>query len=215
MNRLDDGLAVRDSGAGGASDSVRFLWSLTSDVGVTPRKTAGPFDKQAFRFAQDDEFTLMLRRGGLFVIRTMPCVGTACDDEEAEEECDRRNCQHWYGSAKAGAYLRGGAGGSVAAHATALCVRGERGREQQHRHDTDAEKTDSGKTDAAHARYWQKTSRLKRKTQKMPMECQYQAVQSTKIWRSSIRCSSERAASAAKSARTPRTRCAPCAPVMR
>ena len=35
--------------------------------------------------------------------------------------------------------------------------------------------------------YWKKTSRPKRKIQKMPMECQYHAVQSTKIWRSSMR----------------------------
>jgi len=35
--------------------------------------------------------------------------------------------------------------------------------------------------------YWKKTSMLKRKTQKKPMECQYQAVQSTRICRISSR----------------------------
>ena len=50
---------------------------------------------------------------------------------------------------------------------------------------------------ASGAAYWKKTSRLKRKTQKMPMECQYQAVQSTKICRSSRRWSRKSAASAA------------------
>jgi hypothetical protein len=54
--------------------------------------------------------------------------------------------------------------------------------------------------------YWKKTSRLKRKTQKMPIECQYQAVQSTRICRISRRWSRKRAASAAASARTPMTR---------
>jgi hypothetical protein len=31
--------------------------------------------------------------------------------------------------------------------------------------------------------YWQKTRKTKRKIQKSPMECQYQAAQSTRIWR--------------------------------
>ncbi len=34
--------------------------------------------------------------------------------------------------------------------------------------------------------HWKKASRPKRKSQKTPMECQYQAAQSTKTWRFSI-----------------------------
>jgi hypothetical protein len=127
-----------------------------------------------------------MRRVG---VGRMPCVASAGDREEADEERDGGNGKHGNGTAEAGAYLRGGAGSGVAAHAAALCVGSERAGEEQCREtEANEEKTRKGKADAAHAcAYWKKTSRLKRKTQKMPMECQYQAVQSTKIWRSSMR----------------------------
>jgi hypothetical protein len=56
----------------------------------------------------------------------LPCVASPREREEADEESDGGNGEHGNGAAETGAYLRGGAGGGVAAHATALCVGGER-----------------------------------------------------------------------------------------
>jgi hypothetical protein len=106
----------------------------------------------------------------------MPGVKAPCHDEEGNEEADGGNGEDRDGSTKAGAYLRSGAGGGVAAHAAALRVGGGRAA-QQHHHEADADEVRE-----AHVRaYWKNTSRLKRKTQKIPIECQYHAVQSTKI----------------------------------
>ncbi len=59
-------------------------------------------------------------------IRVMPDIGAAGDYEEADEERDGGNGEHGDGSAETGAYLWGGAGGGVAAHAAALRVGGGR-----------------------------------------------------------------------------------------
>ena len=45
--------------------------------------------------------------------------------------------------------------------------------------------------------YWQRTRRAKRQSQRTPMECQYQAVQSTMIWRFSMLRKAKRPAMAA------------------
>ena len=40
-----------------------------------------------------------------------------------------------------------------------------------------------GRRGGSSSAYWKKASRTKRKSQNTPMVCQYQAVQSTRIWR--------------------------------
>jgi hypothetical protein len=47
-------------------------------------------------------------------------------DKEGQKESDRGNGEYGNGATEAGAYLRSGAGGGVAAHAAALCVGAER-----------------------------------------------------------------------------------------
>src|ERR1700691_2826997 len=69
--------------------------------------------------------------------------------------------------------------------------------------------------DVRTAAYWQKTSMPKRKIQKTPMVCQYQAVQSTTIWRSSIRRKKMSANIEPASASTPISKCRPWVPVIR
>ena len=57
----------------------------------------------------------------------MPGIGAARHDEKTDEERDGGDGEYGDGSTQAGAYLRGGAGGGVAAHAAALRVGSERG----------------------------------------------------------------------------------------
>ena len=69
--------------------------------------------------------------------------------------------------------------------------------------------------DAADLRpYWQKASRRKRQSQRAPMECQYQAAQSTMIWWSSTFLKAYRPISAAIRPATPTARCMAWATVM-
>jgi hypothetical protein len=65
------------------------------------------------------------------------------------------------------------------------------------------------------SRYWKKTMRTKRKSQKMPMACQYQAAQSTAIWRISTLRKRNMAMRATTSAAIPRSRWTPWVPVTR
>jgi hypothetical protein len=65
------------------------------------------------------------------------------------------------------------------------------------------------------ALYWQKTNMPKRKIQKMPMVCQYQAAQSTTTCRISMRRRKMIASIAPVSARTPISKWIPWVPVMR
>lgn len=132
----------------------------------------------------------------------MPGITAPRDHKEADEERDRGNGEHWNGLAQSGSHLGSGAGGGVAAHTAALTMRGER-KEEKQRGYTSAKEMNLR---SAKHRYWKKTSRANRKIQKIPIECQYQAVQSTKICRISRRWSSVRHASAAISAAMPRTR---------
>jgi hypothetical protein len=65
--------------------------------------------------------------GGAREVRAglMPCVASPGERKEAYEERDGGNGEDGDGAAEASAYLGGGAGGGVAAHAAALCVGGE------------------------------------------------------------------------------------------
>jgi hypothetical protein len=72
----------------------------------------------------------------------MPCVEAPRYDEEGNEETDRGNGEDGDRPAEAGTDLRSGTGGGVAAHAAALRAGHECGREQHHRHETNAEKVD-------------------------------------------------------------------------
>jgi len=62
--------------------------------------------------------------------------------------------------------------------------------------------------------YWKKTSRAKRQSQSAPIECQYQAMQSTMIWRFSTLRNADRPTMAAMSATMPAVRWAAWAYVM-
>ncbi len=105
----------------------------------------------------------------------MPLVAAPCNDKDAEKETDRRQGQHWYGTAQGRTYLRGRAGRRIAAHAAALRLRKWGGyRQQQNREKRDANATQL-------SLYWQNTSMPNRNIQNSPIECQYQAMQSTKI----------------------------------
>jgi hypothetical protein len=81
----------------------------------------------------------------------MPCVEAPCYDEEGNEETDRRNGEDGDRPAEAGADLRSGTGGGVAAHAAALRASQECGREQHHRDEANAEKVDLSEA-GAHVR---------------------------------------------------------------
>jgi hypothetical protein len=88
---------------------------------------------------------------GLRFFAAMPCVCPVSYDEEAYKKRDGRNGEDGDRPAEAGTDLWGGAGGSVTAHAAALRVGDERGREKHHRHEANAEKFDLSKA-GAHVR---------------------------------------------------------------
>ena len=124
---------------------------------------------------------------GVFAWFDFLCYG---QDAEEDDACGKSQDQD--GAAQPLPHSRGRAGGGVAAEAASLgvaqCRKGQCGGQNKQN---------------AKTLHWKKTRSAKRKIQKRPMVCQYHAVQSTTIWRSSTRRSTKSAASAAASAITP------------
>ena len=101
---------------------------------------------------------------------------TPDDDEGGEEEAAAGDGEQEDGVAEGSLGGGRGGGGVVAALGAALGTGGQAEGEQEKGEGERARQGD----------HWKKASRQKRKIQKMPMECQYQAAQSTRIWRCSI-----------------------------